>query len=208
MNRLASFAKSSPEAISADINIFEIFHKHVAELNKVAVLSNAASLQQALTDVNSMLALQVALLNFALNMNPDRLDYVDDILRICSEALQALNVQKLVSINWTLKCRRVEDANSVKHVVSLLSIPMESTGNVLTILALNNYPQLMNYLNYSSRKKVALTTVRGIHKNKTALTTVEHVEKLFSFIQPLVKDEPDQPEDDELDAVTFRPFPR
>jgi len=180
MDRLASFAKATPDAVPENINIFDIFHGYVAKVTK-----------QATMDMTGLLGLQVALLNFALNFAPDRLDYVDNILGVCAETLGAQG------------SARVEDPACTKVLVQLLCIPMESYKNVLTILNLSHYPDLIKYLTYASRKQVAVTTVRSIHRHGTQLNTVEQVDALFSFIGPLVKDQADQPDEEDIDMEDF-----
>lgn len=73
MNRLASFAKNTPEGIPPDVNMLDIFHGHVSRM-------------AANVDLAGILDLQVALLNFAMGFAPDNLDYVDQILKVCNTA--------------------------------------------------------------------------------------------------------------------------
>lgn len=100
MDRLASFAKASPQSVPDDIDIFEIFHGYVAKVTK-----------QATMDMTGLLGLQVALLNFALNFAPDRLDYVDNILGVCAETLREAGMTT------------VEDAACTKVLVQVRAPP-------------------------------------------------------------------------------------
>ena len=57
--------------------------------------------------------------------------------------------------------------SAVKQMISLLTIPLENYKNVLTVLKLTNYKKLIDYLNYDSRKKVAISIqLYYYHKEK------------------------------------------
>jgi vacuolar protein sorting-associated protein 35 len=48
-----------------------------------------------------------------------------------------------------------------------------------------------------ARKTVAMSTVKSVLKTRCPLSDNDQIEKLFSFIQPVVKDEADQPEEED-----------
>eukprot|EP00284_Hemiselmis_tepida_P012106 CAMPEP_0174915116 /NCGR_PEP_ID=MMETSP1355-20121228/211_1 /TAXON_ID=464990 /ORGANISM="Hemiselmis tepida, Strain CCMP443" /LENGTH=784 /DNA_ID=CAMNT_0016159931 /DNA_START=89 /DNA_END=2443 /DNA_ORIENTATION=- len=174
MNRLALFAKNEPGSIPPDVNMLDIFHSHVTRM--------AASV-----DLAGILDLQVALLNFAMGFAPEKLDYVDQILQVCGEQLAASGSARV-------------DGAAERAVVSLLKTPLISHGNALTIILLEHYAPLINYLPFSSRKEVALLAARMMSKGSVPMSTPEEVDALLSFVQPLVKDvAEDEGEREELD---------
>ena len=86
-------------------------------------------------------------------------------------------------------------------MVALLTKPLEAYTPV-AVLALDNYPNVMRLLDYATRVRVAKTIASAVIKRGKSLGSSEKVSKLFSFLSPLVKDEPDAPardseEDDE-----------
>ena len=110
---------------------------------------------------------------------------------------------------------------AVKQMIGLLTIPLDNYKNVLTVLKLTNYKKLTDYLNYDSRKKVAISILPTLHSTNilwhskdTIKNTIEHetivgepydAEKLLDLIQPLLKDETDQPAAEDVDKVPFGP---
>lgn len=177
MNRLSSFAKDSPELIPKEIQMFPLFQQHSSE-----IIEKGGSM--ALLDV---LALQVALVNFATNCYPDRLNYIDNVLGFTATVLERAGRDKV-------------DTKCVKQVVQLLSLPLESLS--LKILELEGYGPLMSYLQLEDRKAVAVNIVKAVVKTKAPLNSLETVDTLFRYIAPLVKDEGEAvpvPEDDRFE---------
>jgi hypothetical protein len=78
-----------------------------------------------------------------------------------SEELQKNNkISRRVDRDTDLLCSKSADyskPSAVKQMISLLTIPLENYKNVLTVLKLTNYKKLIDYLNYESRKKVAIS---------------------------------------------------
>eukprot|EP00744_Colponema_vietnamica_P004664 GILI01006925.1.p1 GENE.GILI01006925.1~~GILI01006925.1.p1 ORF type:complete len:820 (-),score=293.42 GILI01006925.1:31-2424(-) len=162
MKRLSAYASHSP--IPQEINVFDIFQGYIGKLID----------QQTDMPVSNLLSLQVSFLGFTLSFYPGNLEYVDNLLGRTVTLLAKLSNKNL-------------DAASVSHVVSLLSVPLESLG--MAILGMSHFPKLMEYLQWNTRKTVALKLAQAVVSLKTALTSVEQVETLLSFIRPLVKDE-------------------
>ena len=112
-------------------------------------------------DTAGVLGLQVALLKFALGFAPERLDFIDGILAVCVQTIGESGT--------------VTDSTCSQSVEQLLSTPLESYGDVLQVLRLENFPVLMQHLNQASQKKVALATVRAVHRRNTVLSEPEHI---------------------------------
>jgi hypothetical protein len=119
---------------------------------------------------------QVALVNFALGLAPEKLDYVDSIFASCGTTLAA-----------SAEGGRVD--GPAKHaVVSLLKTPVLSTGKPLAILALPHYAQLMAFLPLDSRKEVAVLLARILRSGGAPIGSVGETDAVLGFLQPLVMD--------------------
>lgn len=193
MNRLASFAKigtnddsnvpssssaspstsSSPSSLAVFGEMFPLFHKYaskIIETNPKLTLSDT-------------LSLQVALLNFSTKIYPNNINYVDEVLGFSVKVLQ----KQAGGGAGGVKVQR----DSVKQVTELLTLPLDALS--LSILNLEHYGSLLGFLELDQRKQVAVTIVSAVVKSRTALDTVEKVDTLFKFIQPLLRDEGSEP---------------
>ena len=138
MNKLAQYAHDSPAAIPAELEMFPLFHKYSS---KVITQSTKLSLAD-------QLQLQVALLNFATKVYPDRVDFVDNTLGFSVEIMQ--------------KAGGSVDHKAVKLVTELLSLPMEAL--LLRILQLSNFAPLLAFLELQNRRDVAAAIMNAIVK--------------------------------------------
>lgn len=175
MNRLLSFAKTaSGDVLPKEIDMFAIFLKYSSK-----VIEANPKLQ--LTD---LLALQVALVNFTTNVYPDNLANVDHVLGFSESLLKKVGPGKL-------------DGKTVKQVEKLLASPLEPLS--LRILELQHYGPLLDFLNWSQRKAVAVHIVQAILRSRAALDSLEKADTFFKYIAPLIKDEaePKQISEDE-----------
>lgn len=77
------------------------------------------------------MALQVALVNFASNVYPGRIDYIDHVL---DAAVQQFTKTETTEV----------DRKYIKDVKKLLTLPLESLS--LQILELNSFAALMTFL--------------------------------------------------------------
>jgi len=164
MQRLANYAMEQPDAIPTGLEMFPMFHSHTTKIIQ-------SSAKMALADI---LALQVALVNFASKCYPDKLDYVDHVLAFSAAVLEKAGREKI-------------DNKCVKQVVELLSLPLDALS--LRILDLASYAPLMTYLDEYQKKQVSTTIVKAVVKAKSVLDSIEKVDTLFRFVTPLIKDE-------------------
>lgn len=186
MNRLSSYARDQAEAAGAgvstnsllsSIDMFPLFLRYSQE----AIEANT---KMSLEDV---LSLQVALINFASAVYPERLGYIDGVLQASVNALEKNAKSKL-------------DSACVKLVTQLLTLPLDSLG--LRILELANYAAVMNFLDYPTRKQVSMSIVEALLKLEQPVQLVEQADKLYAIIASLLKDQDDQrPAED--DAFEF-----
>ncbi len=84
MDRLSSFVREHPDAVPADLQIFDLFHGYIAKISKDPSISLATMLALQVTRHASpssatgtfLTCKQVALLNFSLSLAADRVDQV------------------------------------------------------------------------------------------------------------------------------------
>ncbi|KAG0474007.1 hypothetical protein HPP92_015864 [Vanilla planifolia] len=135
------------------------------------------------------ISLYVSLLTFTLRVHPDRLDYVDQVLGSCVKKLSGKP--------------RIEDNKATKQIVALLSAPVEKYNDIDTALKLSNYPRVMDHLDHSTKKVMAVVIIQSIMKNNTHISTADKVEALFELLKGLIKDM-DGTQDEELDEEDFK----
>jgi len=167
MNRLSNFARDTNGTnLPEDVDMFPLFHKYSSE-----VIENNSKIP-----LEDILQLQVALVNFASNVYPERIDYIDNVLGF---SVQVLEKQGRVKV----------ETDCVRYVMELLTLPLESLG--LKILSLNSYAALMTFLDFDTRKSVAVSIMEAVVTAKEQLDSTEKLEKLFEFISPVLKDQDD-----------------
>lgn len=185
IDRLAVFATKAPDTIPRNVDIFNTFFVHVGKVVE----------QRPSMEVQDVLGLQVSLLNLSLKCYPSKLDYVDQVLGYCGTYLEDLKTKQRSS--------DYSKPNAVKQIVSLLTTPLDNYKNILTVLKLNHYKKLLEFLAYATRKKVAVDIVKNVIDNETIIGESEDAEKLFECLQTLLRDETDQPEASEIDQEDF-----
>ncbi|WOG91481.1 hypothetical protein DCAR_0310730 [Daucus carota subsp. sativus] len=181
MERLSNYASSSPEVLPDFLQV-EAFNKLSGAIGKVI----EAQIDMPIVGV---ITLYVCLLTFSLRVHPERLDYVDHVLGAC--------VQKLSGKP------KLEDSRATKQVVTLLSAPLEKYNDIATALTLSNYPRVMDHLDSSTNKVMAMVIIQSIMKNNTCVSTSDKVDVLFELIRGLIKDLDGTPVD-ELDEEDFK----
>lgn len=179
MDRLSTFAKSNPEKIPSDVDIFSLLHSHSAQIIK----------QRTKMSLPDVLKLQAALLNFSSKCYEDRLEYADQVLAFSAEMLN--------KVTGNL------DANSTRIVKSLLIAPLETMQ--LKVLKLNSYHPLLEFMNHSDRREVAIKMLEAVVNAGEPLGSIETISKLFKFIEPTLKDQKDSKIDEE-DATSKAMF--
>ncbi|OMJ81148.1 hypothetical protein SteCoe_18464 [Stentor coeruleus] len=165
LTRLADYAGEGDLDVVKSIDIFGLIKKAV---------DNIITEQAGGSETKALLQLQVAFIRLSLKCYPLNTQYVNEILNssvtVVDKANSAGNLE----------------AESLKNIVKLLSYPLETMS--LAILTMNNYPKLMGYLQFSSRKQVAFKIVEAVVTSKKTLDSVDTVEQLLHFITPLLID--------------------
>ncbi|KAK4416868.1 Vacuolar protein sorting-associated protein 35A [Sesamum alatum] len=163
-----------------------------AEVKAFAKLNNAIGKVIEAQDnmpIAGVVTLYASLLTFTLQVHPDRLDYIDQILGACVKKLSGKE--------------KLDDRQATKQIVALLSAPLEKYKDIDTALKLSNYPRVMEYLNARTNKEMANVIIQNIMKNKTCISTAEKVDALFELIKGLIRDL-DEDLHDELDEEDFK----
>ncbi|XP_046842547.1 vacuolar protein sorting-associated protein 35-like [Xenia sp. Carnegie-2017] len=172
-SRLAAFAaKDDGEGIPEDIKLFDIFSQQVS------------TIVQAREDmpVEDIIALQVSLINLALNCYEDRFDYVDKVLEYTEEIFSKKNLT------------HVEKNNAIsRELTRLLKIPVDCYNNILKLLKLKFFAPLFNYFDYDARKDMAIYVITNAVENETLIPSQDLVDTILSMVSPLVVDQQDQP---------------
>ncbi|KAI9836338.1 MAG: Vacuolar protein sorting-associated protein 35 [Sclerophora amabilis] len=157
--------------IPEDVKLYEIFYEQVINL------VNAQHLP-----IQDTTALLVSLANLALNIYPDRLEYIDQIFAYASEkAAQYANSPDLHS------------STSQTNILNLLLAPIKSYVSLFTALALPKLLPLLNVQPYPTRRAVAGEVAQNILRNQTKISELEHLEGVLEILKVLVKEGLQQP---------------
>lgn len=96
LNRLTSFLQADPEALPPDVSVFNLFRNFLESQVDAAIIAHSGGsgapsepTTAGSMDLPSLLALQVAFLNFCLALFPSRVDYVSQILASAHRVLAA-----------------------------------------------------------------------------------------------------------------------
>jgi vacuolar protein sorting-associated protein 35 len=147
--------------------------------------------QMALEDA---LELLVALMALSLKCYPGESDNIDRLLQFANTVLDR------ATDGGAQKCT---NRKQVRQISRLIMLPLETYGDIIRVLGLPNYAPVLSYLNYYTRKMIALDVAKNAIDSEAAIEEPADVERLLRFIAPLVRDEPDQPADDQIDPEDF-----
>jgi vacuolar protein sorting-associated protein 35 len=157
--------------IPENIKLYEIFFEQVMNL------VNAQHLP-----IQDTTALLVSLANLALNIYPDRLDYVDQVLDYANQKVkQHANSADLHS------------QESQTNLLNLLLAPMKSYVSLFTALALPTYIPLLHSQTYPTRRAVAGEIARTLQRNQTKITTLSALEGVLEILKVIIKEGTQQP---------------
>jgi vacuolar protein sorting-associated protein 35 len=179
MQKLAKYVENSKDEKNIIDSTQKIFNIVKGNINKIMNESNANM------DVNKLIELQVAFLNFTIKCCPEkeRLDSVNNILIDCVNLLSK-NKAEIIS------------NDTIKLIGRLLSVPLESN---MSIFSMGTFPELMRYLDYASRATLSLRIIDSLvnQSSLVKLDNSERVSALMDFIRPLLEDSPDAGEYDQ-----------
>lgn len=155
----------------ADVKLYEIFYEQVVNLVKTRGLS-----------IQDTMALLTSLVNLALNIYPDRLEYVDQVMAYASEKTAEF-----------VDSADLHSAATQSNMLNLLLAPVRSYHSLFTALALPHYLPLFQTQTYTTRRAVAGEVARTVLRNGVKITTVEHLEGVLTLLRVLIKEGVAQP---------------
>jgi vacuolar protein sorting-associated protein 35 len=118
----------------------------------------------------------------ALNIYPDRLDYVDQVLDYANQKVkQHANSADLHS------------QESQTNLLNLLLAPMKSYVSLFTALALPTYIPLLHSQTYPTRRAVAGEIARTLQRNQTKISTLSALEGVLEILKVIIKEGTQQP---------------
>jgi len=205
MNRLANYLENLEETSAfVGTDIFSLFRTHLQAILERALDPQAPGPGGAATSVpsgvdalNGPLEVQAAFLQFTVSLYPDKVHYVDIILGSTVEVLQKYFARSALIGG----AERKLSGTPAEHVAELLASPLRSMS--LSVLEMEHYPTLLSFLDFQSRKQLALTLVEIVVEKDQALNSVAAVNYLFGFITPVLKDEEDTPANEGQDKDAF-----
>ncbi|KRY49771.1 Vacuolar protein sorting-associated protein 35 [Trichinella britovi] len=163
--------------IQEDANLFDVLSDEIA------------SIVQSRVDMptESVVALQVSMMDFALKCYQKRCDYADKVLQVTCSLLQCKSQQKFAY-----------NSPVGKELIKLLRLPVDFYNNAMRLLLLKNYPLVLSLLDHRGRIKCSCQIVYSMLEQRTFVKTAEQAEMLLNLLQTLIKDEPDQPKNYEI----------
>jgi vacuolar protein sorting-associated protein 35 len=152
--------------IPDNVKLFEIFYEQVVHLVGMQRLP-----------IQDITALLVSLVNLALNIYPERLDYVDQVY---SYAIK--------EVSRFTNSADLHSQTSQSNLLALLLGPVKAYFSLFTALALSSFIPLYQQQTYPTRRAVAGEVARSLLRNETKITTSEHLESVFQILAVLVKE--------------------
>ncbi|KAL2001364.1 hypothetical protein VTN02DRAFT_1857 [Thermoascus thermophilus] len=157
--------------IPGNIKLYEIFYDQVVNLIKTRGLP-----------VQDIMALLVSLVNLALNIYPDRLEYVDQVLEYAEQKTAEYADHA-----------DLHSAPAQQNLLNLLLAPLRSYASIFTALSLPHYIPLLSSQSYPTRRSVAHEVIRNILRNKTLITTAENLDRVLQVLRVLIREGMQQP---------------
>ena len=159
-------AVNGKDASPANVQLYEVFFAQVKNLVEAQRLP-----------IQDIMALLVSLTNLALNIYPERLDYVDQILSYAAQK--------------TREHQSSADLHSPpaqQSLLALLQAPLNRYVSIFTALSLPTYVPLFQAQPYPTRRAVAGGVARALLKNQTRVTKTEQAENVLEVLKVLVKE--------------------
>ncbi|PGH23365.1 hypothetical protein AJ80_02618 [Polytolypa hystricis UAMH7299] len=164
-------SEESKPLLPNNVKLYEIFYEQVLNLVKSRGLP-----------IQDTIALLVSLVNLALNIYPDRLEYVDQVLEYAAK-------------------KTTEHADSAdlhsgpaqSNLLNLLLAPIRNYVSIFTPLALPNYIPLFSAQPYPTRRAIAAEVTRTILRNRILITTSENLDNVLQILKVLIKEGAQQP---------------
>ncbi|KAL2153551.1 hypothetical protein VTH82DRAFT_4706 [Thermothelomyces myriococcoides] len=152
--------------IPENVPLYEIFFGQVKNL-----------VQAQRLPIQDIIALCVSLTNLALNIYPERLEYVDQILEYAHS-----------KVREHAKSADLHSQPAQQSLLALLQSPLRRYVSIFTALSLPTYVPLFHAQTYPTRRAVAGEVARTLLKNQTLISTPEHLENVLEILKVLIKE--------------------
>ncbi|KAL2192428.1 vacuolar protein sorting-associated protein 35 [Corynascus similis CBS 632.67] len=152
--------------IPENVPLYEIFFGQVKNLVEAQHLP-----------IQDTIALCVSLTNLALNIYPERLDYVDQILEYAHS-----------KVTEHAKSADLHSQPAQQSLLALLQSPLRRYRSIFTALSLPTYVPLFQAQTYPTRRAVAGEVARTLLKNHTLISTPAHLENVLEVLKVLIKE--------------------
>ncbi|KAF4964710.1 hypothetical protein FSARC_7417 [Fusarium sarcochroum] len=153
-------------SITDSVQLYEVFFAQVKNLVEAQHLP-----------VPDIIALLVSLCNLALNIYPDRLDYVDQILAYAT-----------TKVRENINNADLHSPPAQQSLLALLQAPLSRYVSTFTALSLPTYVPLFQSQSYPTRRAVAGGVARTLLKNQTKISTTEQLENVLEVLKVLIKE--------------------
>ncbi|KAL2164839.1 hypothetical protein VTH06DRAFT_135 [Thermothelomyces fergusii] len=152
--------------IPENVPLYEIFFGQVKNLVQAQHLP-----------IQDTIALCVSLTNLALNIYPERLEYVDQILEYAHS-----------KVSEHAKSADLHSQPAQQSLLALLQSPLRRYVSIFTALSLPTYVPLFHAQTYPTRRAVAGEVARTLLKNQTPISTPAHLENVLEILKVLIKE--------------------
>ncbi|KAJ6096171.1 hypothetical protein N7486_006917 [Penicillium sp. IBT 16267x] len=153
-------------SLPAEVKLYDIFFDQVVSLIKTRALS-----------IQDTMALLVSLVNLALNIYPDRLEYVDQVLDFAAQK----------TAEYTDHAD-LHSAPTQQQILQLLNAPIRSYVSIFTALALPHYLPLLTSQSYPTRRSIAGEIIKSLLKNKIVISSPENLDRVLQTARVLIKE--------------------
>lgn len=157
--------------IPDNVRLFEVFHEQVIHLISMQRLP-----------IQDITALLVSLINLALNVYPDRLEYVDQVFQYANK-----------EVGRFTNSADLHSQASQANLLSLLLAPVKTYFSLFTALAIPSFIPLLHAQPYPTRRAVAGEVARSILRNETRIATPENLQGVLEILKVLIKEGMQQP---------------
>ncbi|KAI4788837.1 vacuolar protein sorting-associated protein 35, partial [Aureobasidium sp. EXF-8845] len=157
--------------IPDNVRLFEVFHEQVIHL---------VSMQRL--PIQDITALLVSLINLALNIYPDRLEYVDQVFQYANK-----------EVSRFANSADLHSQASQTNLLGLLLAPVKTYFSLFTVLAIPSFIPLLHAQPYSTRRSVAGEVARSLLRNETRISTTESLQGVLEILKVLIKEGMQQP---------------
>lgn len=171
-DRLVSYVKNNREKVNPNKGGADMFETFFAAISRITQ-------ERKSMPAEDVLSLYKSLMDLTIQVYPKSLQNVDKIFSVAGPVLAAKKQADGASSS---------NPRVIKGVMALLRSPLENYHNVLTVLALQSYPQLFEFLSLSDRRKACLDVVKAVIGDGVLVPTPEHVDALLRLVSPLIID--------------------